>query len=78
MIRRSVYGLSYSEEAKLMAVTSCEVCGAEGDMVIDHNHDTGKVRGRLCRHCNFALGHAKDDVNILRGLANYLEDRDGS
>lgn len=40
---------------------------------IDHDHDTGTVRGLLCKPCNSALGHAKDDLERLRGLVEYLE-----
>lgn len=39
---------------------------------IDHDHKTGKIRGILCRTCNLALGHAKDDVVVLSGLIAYL------
>ena len=42
---------------------------------VDHNHNTGEVRGLLCNGCNAAAGHAQDDPKILRGIANYLEDR---
>ena len=77
-VRRSAYKLSFAQEAALMAITECEVCGSSDKLVIDHNHDTGKVRGRICWHCNVALGHARDNVNVLRGLALYIEERDGS
>lgn len=39
---------------------------------IDHDHQTGKIRGILCRHCNLALGHVKDDPKILQALIDYL------
>ena len=45
---------------------------------IDHDHKTGLVRGILCRTCNLALGHAKDDVHVLSGLIDYLEENYGS
>lgn len=35
----------------------CAVCGSSsGPLVIDHDHDTGKVRGLLCRSCNVSEG----------------------
>jgi hypothetical protein len=40
---------------------------------IDHDHDTGKVRGVLCHHCNVALGMARSDPRVLRGLISYIE-----
>lgn len=40
---------------------------------IDHNHETGKIRGILCHNCNVAAGFLKDDIKIIRGLADYLE-----
>lgn len=43
------------------------------DLVVDHCHYTGTVRGILCSKCNVAIGLAANDPDILRGLANYLE-----
>ena len=42
-------------------------------LVLDHDHDTGKARGLLCDRCNWTVGHAKNSVETLRSLANYLE-----
>lgn len=63
----------------------CAICGsmsAKADEVqfrselpfyVDHDHDTGKVRGLLCRNCNFGIGSLKDDPNILHAAIQYLE-----
>ncbi len=51
----------------------CEVCGIAGKICFDHNHKTGKFRGWICSHCNFALGNVKDNPRILIALANYLK-----
>lgn len=54
----------------------CAICkdfnpGPKG-WQIDHDHVTGKVRGILCIHCNLALGHMKDRVDLLTEAASYL------
>lgn len=53
--------------------SSCELCGRTGRIVWDHNHDTGKFRGWLCYPCNSILGLVKDDPEVLRKMADYLE-----
>ena len=40
--------------------------------VVDHDHETGDVRGVLCNPCNIILGKAKDNPDILKNAANYL------
>jgi hypothetical protein len=51
----------------------CEVCGSDDKVVFDHCHVNNKFRGWLCNGCNSALGHAKDNPDTLRKLAEYLE-----
>lgn len=42
---------------------------------IDHNHDTGEVRGLLCRTCNTGLGMFKDSPVLLENAKKYLEEK---
>ena len=42
-------------------------------LYVDHNHITGKIRGLLCHSCNVALGLFKENVEVLRLAALYLE-----
>lgn len=42
-------------------------------LAVDHNHETGEVRGLLCTRCNKAIGEMRDDPNLLRNAATYLE-----
>lgn len=60
----------------------CSICGKEnfamgqnhsGCLVVDHNHETGKVRGLLCHNCNRALGLFKDNPSVLQKAFEYLK-----
>lgn len=50
----------------------CAACGADKPQHVDHDHETGAVRGMLCSLCNQALGNVCDDINRLHGLIRYL------
>ena len=39
---------------------------------LDHCHDSKRVRGVLCGHCNRMLGGARDNPAILRAAVRYL------
>lgn len=53
----------------------CAICGKKPDKEfhVDHDHKTGKIRGLLCDTCNRGIGYFKDDSNILRAAARYLD-----
>ena len=51
----------------------CAICPTTEDLVVDHCHDTGKVRGLLCRKCNVALGMFADSKDKLEAALNYLK-----
>ena len=54
---------------------SCNICGAQPDepLRVDHNHETGAVRGLLCRNCNVALGLMQDSPERLQQALSYLQ-----
>jgi hypothetical protein len=61
---------------------TCDACGTSltsgrGKSAghFDHNHATDEFRGWLCNRCNIALGCAGDNPEILRRLAEYLDER---
>ena len=80
---RKTYGITQKEYNDFVAKQNnkCQVCNTEATntgnwdrLVVDHCHTTGDIRGFLCQPCNIALGSARDNPEILRKLANYLEE----
>ena len=60
----------------------CEICGKENKrqnkrraLCVDHNHETGEVRGLLCDNCNVGIGKLQDNVELLKKAAVYLQER---
>jgi hypothetical protein len=58
----------------------CAICGVHQDntfkrFCVDHNHETGQVRGLLCHNCNSALGNFMDSVDNLNNAISYLKER---
>lgn len=52
----------------------CAICKTNSDtkLSVDHDHDTGRVRGLLCRKCNLGIGFLRDSVDFLRNAIDYL------
>lgn len=55
----------------------CAACGGQNvagrRLAVDHDHETGEVRGLLCHHCNAAIGHVEESVSRLLQLIAYVE-----
>ena len=57
----------------------CPICqkttipGLTSRIVLDHNHETGEVRGWICDSCNTGIGRFKDSVSLLEKAIAYLE-----
>ncbi len=56
------YGITELEYNDMLARSNglCELCLKRSVSVIDHDHETKKVRGLLCRSCNYALSFFDD------------------
>jgi len=80
------YGFNEEELAKKKAAQDykCYLCLGEGfvmnnkihheRLAVDHCHESGEVRKLLCHNCNRALGLFKDNPELLRKAAKYIED----
>ena len=57
----------------------CAICEApppeNGSLHVDHDHETGEVRGLLCFSCNGGIGQFQEDPLILRAAIRYLDPR---
>lgn len=62
------------EAAEARQEGRCAICDRtpERRLHIDHDHDTGELRGLLCHHCNTALGNFRDDPELLQRAIEYL------
>lgn len=65
------YGLSKDQYDEL-AKDGCNICPNTTDLVVDHCHETGEVRGILCRTCNTGIGHLKDSPELVMRAYDYL------
>lgn len=75
------FGIKYEQYDQMLEEQKgvCAICGCPETkpnakyLAVDHNHETGIVRGLLCNNCNRALGLLKDNKEILQNAIKYLE-----
>lgn len=80
------YGLTPEDLERMLRDqdNKCAICGKElflhGASVdnskiarVDHNHETGEIRGLLCNDCNRGIGLLKDNPLFLANAIKYLE-----
>jgi len=82
------FGISQDDFNRILAEQKgvCAVCGrperskpsrgklAVRRMAVDHNHETGEVRGLLCSKCNMGIAQLDESVEILARAITYLEE----
>lgn len=74
------YGIDLAEyEARFASQEGrCLICSVASTetpkgLFVDHDHNTGRVRGLLCQACNMGIGQLGDSPSRLRAAADYLE-----
>lgn len=81
--RKLHYGITQDAYDNLLYKQNgvCAICGNPETVIIrgtlcplsvDHDHDTGAIRGLLCSTCNSALGLFKDNIENLSNAIDYL------
>lgn len=82
--RERKIGLPIGEYDRLFETQNglCAICRRPGTvdtrygvvrtLDVDHDHETGKIRGLLCNTCNKGLGFFDDDVDRIKTAIEYL------
>lgn len=80
---KRIFNMSLSDYDKLLKNQNglCAICGQPEtqkinnktkSLAIDHNRETGVVRGLLCMSCNIGLGTFGENIDNLKNAVNYL------
>ena len=77
------YNITIQDYEELLAKQDykCGICGSTENNIskdyntfsVDHDHQTGVVRGLLCNQCNRGLGMLGDTIESLENALDYLK-----
>jgi Autographiviridae endonuclease VII len=78
---KRLYGIPHGTYEKLFAAQDgkCAICGTDKPgkrdrrFHVDHDHDSGAVRGLLCSPCNLGIGQLQHNRDILWAAIEYLD-----
>ena len=72
------HGITIEDYDRMLAEQGggCAICHRpprdDISLHVDHDHETGAIRGLLCFSCNNLLGDVRDDMSLLLAAAEYL------
>ena len=73
------YGITIQQYDKMFEDQGgcCYICGKPDSnfafgLGVDHDHETVKIRGLLCKNCNQGIGFLQDNIELLRKEIEYL------
>lgn len=74
-IRRNRYGIETVEYERMQRMQNyrCLICKEKKKLCIDHDHQTGNVRGLLCRHCNALVGQYETKRHVWDAVVEFVE-----
>jgi hypothetical protein len=78
------YGITLEQYKEMLKEQNglCAICGnPETDKIgetlstlaVDHDHETGRVRGLLCKKCNTAIGLFFENIDTIKKAIKYLK-----
>jgi len=79
---RYKYGITLAERNAIAEDQGhrCKICKIEekhapkSTLCVDHDHNTGAIRGLLCFKCNSAIGLLQDNLEFVESAATYLKE----
>lgn len=79
------YGITYSDYQELLKAQrgNCAICNKPETSLnqhtheprllsVDHCHQTGRVRGLLCKRCNTGIGAFEESPDLLKAAIRYV------
>lgn len=70
------YGLTVEQYDQIFQNQSgcCAICNKNKKLWIDHDHNTGNVRGLLCPSCNTLVGYIETHIDLIEKTVEYIKD----
>ena len=72
------YGITLEQYDQMLNEQNgvCAICGGVNKggwrLAVDHDHNTGEIRGLLCQNCNRRVGDLENNPVLFRSIINYL------
>jgi len=76
---KAIYGISIEQFDLMLDLQKgvCAICkqpeSRSQRLSVDHDHETGEVRGLLCFACNAGIGFLQDSSDVLNKAKKYLK-----
>jgi len=81
---RREYGITLEDYNRMFSEQQgcCAICGKKEihknqrkikRLGVDHNHQTGEVRGLLCQRCNILVSYVENYSDLVQKAKDYLE-----
>lgn len=74
---REKYGITLEQYDDMLNSQGgvCAICSSPPKryhLSVDHCHETGDIRGLICRSCNFGLGYFGDTPESIKAVLDYV------
>jgi len=78
---KAIYGITFEQFTFMLQLQNgvCAICkqpeSRNQRLSVDHDHETGQVRGLLCFACNAGIGFLQDSSEVLEKAKQYLKEK---